>query len=43
MNRVAVRPELLRWALERSGRSVEGLSAKFPKLLAWERARRSRR
>lgn len=37
MNRVAVRPELLRWALERSGRSVEGLAAKFPKLVAWER------
>lgn len=37
MKRVAVRPELLRWALERSGRSVEGLAAKFPKLAAWER------
>jgi Zn-dependent peptidase ImmA (M78 family) len=37
MNRVAVRPELLRWALERSGRSVEGLAAKFPRLAAWER------
>lgn len=37
MNRVAVRPELLRWALERSGRSVEGLAAKFPRLSAWER------
>ncbi len=37
MNRVAVRPELLRWALDRSGRSVEGLAAKFPRLAAWER------
>jgi hypothetical protein len=37
MNRVAVRLELLRWALERSGRSVEGLTARFPKLAAWER------
>lgn len=37
MNRVAVRPELLRWALDRSGRSVEGLAAKFPRLGAWER------
>jgi Zn-dependent peptidase ImmA (M78 family) len=37
MNRVAVRPELLRWAVERSNRSVEGLAAKFPKLAAWER------
>jgi len=37
MNRVAVRPELLRWALERSGLSVEGLAAKFPRLAAWER------
>jgi Zn-dependent peptidase ImmA (M78 family) len=37
VNRVAVRPELLRWALDRSGRSVEGLAAKFPRLAAWER------
>jgi Zn-dependent peptidase ImmA (M78 family) len=37
MNRVAVRPELLRWAVDRSNRSVEGLAAKFPKLAAWER------
>lgn len=37
MNRVAVRPELLRWALDRSGMSVEGLAAKFPRLAAWER------
>jgi Zn-dependent peptidase ImmA (M78 family) len=37
VNRVAVRPELLRWALDRSGRSREGLAAKFPRLAAWER------
>lgn len=36
MNRVAVRPELLRWARKRAGRSVESLSGKFPKLAAWE-------
>jgi len=38
VNRVAVKPELLRWARERSGRSAEGLAGKFPKLEAWERA-----
>ncbi len=37
MNRVAVNPELLRWARERSGRSAERLAGKFPKLEAWER------
>ena len=37
MTRVAVRPELVRWALERSGRSGEGFATKFPKLAAWER------
>ncbi len=37
MSRVAVRPELLRWAVERSGRSFAGLTAKFPRLAAWER------
>jgi Zn-dependent peptidase ImmA (M78 family) len=37
VKRVAVRQGLIRWALERSGRSVEGLAAKFPKLAAWER------
>lgn len=37
MNRVAVQPELVRWALERSGWSVEGLAASFPRLAAWER------
>ena len=37
MNRVAVNPELLRWARERSGRSAERLAGMFPKLEAWER------
>jgi Zn-dependent peptidase ImmA (M78 family) len=37
MNRVAVNPELLRWARARSGRSAQRLQEKFPKLEAWER------
>ena len=37
MNRVAVNPELLRWAHARSGKSDEGLDGKFPKFGAWER------
>lgn len=37
MNRVAVSPELLRWAGERSGRSAADLARRFPKLAAWER------
>lgn len=36
MKRVATKPELLRWARERSGRSAESLAGKFPKLAAWE-------
>ncbi len=36
MNRVGVRPELLRWARERADLSVETLSVKFPKLEQWE-------
>lgn len=36
MNRVAVKPKLLRWARERAGRSTESLVAKFPKLSQWE-------
>lgn len=31
-----VNHELIRWALDRSGRSVEGLARKFPKLAQWE-------
>ena len=37
MNRVAVKPELLRWARERAGRSAANLSGKFPKIRDWER------
>lgn len=37
MTRVAVQPDLLRWARARSGKSAELLSGKFPKLDAWER------
>lgn len=36
MNRVAVKPELLRWARARAGRSPEDLAARFPKLPLWE-------
>lgn len=36
MNRVEVRPELLRWARDRAGLSVEVLARRFPKLDAWE-------
>ena len=37
MNRVGVMPALLRWARERSGRSVLDLQRRFPKFDAWER------
>ena len=37
MNRVEIRPELLRWARERAGYTVEGLATRFPKLRDWER------
>ena len=37
MNRVAIKPELLRWARERVGRSIVSLTGKFPKLEQWER------
>ncbi len=37
MNRVPVKPELLRWARERAGRDVAGLLKPFPRLEAWER------
>jgi Zn-dependent peptidase ImmA (M78 family) len=38
MNRVEVRPELLRWARERSGLSIDMLARRFPKLAAWEQS-----
>ena len=36
MNRVAIKPELLRWACERSGFDRADLEHKFPHLAAWE-------
>lgn len=36
MTRVHVRPELLRWARERSERGVHALATRFPRLAAWE-------
>ncbi len=35
MARVAIQPELLKWACERAGHEVEVLSSRFPKLEAW--------
>lgn len=37
IDRVAVQPELLRWACERAGRSLSSLAKKFPKLALWVR------
>ena len=37
MSRVAVKPEILRWARERADRSVESLRVRFPKYEQWER------
>ena len=36
MQTLNVNHELIRWALDRSGRSVEGLARQFPKLAKWE-------
>lgn len=36
MQTLNINRELIRWALERSGRSVEGLARQFPKLVKWE-------
>lgn len=36
MNRVEVKPELLRWARERAGLNVDALARRFPKLPDWE-------
>lgn len=36
MNRVSVRPEMLRWARERAGLDVYKLKPRFPRLSAWE-------
>ena len=35
MLRVPVRPQLLRWAIDRSGHSTEALADRFPKLVDW--------
>jgi Zn-dependent peptidase ImmA (M78 family) len=35
--RVAIKPELLRWACERAGYGTEALTHRFPHLPAWER------
>jgi Zn-dependent peptidase ImmA (M78 family) len=40
MPTVAVKPELLRWAITRSGLPTEDLLAKFPKLNEWTRGER---
>jgi Zn-dependent peptidase ImmA (M78 family)/transcriptional regulator with XRE-family HTH domain len=37
MNRVDVRPEMLRWARERAGYSTDALARRFPRLREWER------
>lgn len=39
MVRIEVNPSVIRWACARSGRSVEDLRKKFPRLLDWERGR----
>ncbi len=40
MPTVAVKPELIRWAIDRSGLSMEELLAKFPKLEEWKSGER---
>ena len=37
MNRVPVKPELLRWARARAGFTLDMLEGRFPKLARWER------
>jgi Zn-dependent peptidase ImmA (M78 family)/transcriptional regulator with XRE-family HTH domain len=37
MIHVTIKPEMLRWARERAGRTVQDLAAPFPKLDRWER------
>jgi Zn-dependent peptidase ImmA (M78 family) len=37
MNRIPIRPEMLRWACERAGHEVRDLAPRFPLLPAWER------
>ena len=40
MTRVAVSPEMLRWACERAGYNVEHFAARIPQLPAWVRLER---
>lgn len=35
---IEVKPEVIRWAIDRSGRTAGGLAQKFPKIHAWESA-----
>ncbi len=37
MNRTIVKPEMLRWACERAGRSIDDLRGRFPKIEIWGR------
>jgi Zn-dependent peptidase ImmA (M78 family) len=37
MSRVAVNKDVVRWALNRSGRTIASLQRKFPKIREWER------
>jgi Zn-dependent peptidase ImmA (M78 family) len=39
MNRLSVKPELLRWARARSGRTTESLMKHFPRLGLWEQGK----
>jgi Zn-dependent peptidase ImmA (M78 family) len=41
MDRVPVKPEMLRWARERAGRSAASLLEKLPQVEAWERGEAS--
>lgn len=41
MNRVTVKPEVLRWAWERAGQSALSLRSRFPKIELWERGEAS--
>lgn len=36
MERIQIKPELIRWALQRSGKNMESLLESFPKLPEWE-------
>jgi len=35
MERIAVNPKLILWAMDRSGLTVEDLQTKFPKIEGW--------